>query len=189
MFAVVSSKRQLIYYITFKLICQQLFYFIFAVCFLISRSAVSLTIIPHCAKFVNRFFDIFLFYFYRYWLFSNFHCAHKIKVKREASKISLTCFSSYVREKIRTPDTLVRSQVLYPAELRTHIPFSNIYYITLVKCSQMLMPATGIEPVLYFYNRILSPARLPVPPRRHFPDSAFTKSMEVTGLEPVTLCL
>ena len=27
------------------------------------------------------------------------------------------------------------------------------------------MPATGIEPVLYRYNRILSPARLPVPPR------------------------
>ena len=27
----------------------------------------------------------------------------------------------YVRERIRTPDTLVRSQVLYPAELRTHI--------------------------------------------------------------------
>ena len=26
-----------------------------------------------------------------------------------------------VREKIRTPDTLVRSQVLYPAELHTHI--------------------------------------------------------------------
>ena len=26
-----------------------------------------------------------------------------------------------VRERIRTPDTLVRSQVLYPAELRTHI--------------------------------------------------------------------
>ena len=30
-----------------------------------------------------------------------------------------------------------------------------------------LMPATGIEPVLCFHNRILSPARLPVPPRRH----------------------
>ena len=30
---------------------------------------------------------------------------------------------SYVRERIRTPDTLVRSQVLYPAELRTHILF------------------------------------------------------------------
>ena len=29
------------------------------------------------------------------------------------------------------------------------------------------MPAPGIEPVLYRYNRILSPARLPVPPRRH----------------------
>ena len=29
-----------------------------------------------------------------------------------------------------------------------------------------LMPATGIEPVLCCHNRILSPARLPVPPRR-----------------------
>ena len=28
------------------------------------------------------------------------------------------------------------------------------------------MPATGIEPVRYCYHRILSPARLPVPPRR-----------------------
>ena len=62
-----------------------------------------------------------------------------------------------MREKIRTPDTLVRSQVLYPAELRTHINLSW----------SPRMPATGIEPVLYFYNRILSPARLPVPPRRH----------------------
>ena len=61
-----------------------------------------------------------------------------------------------MREKIRTPDTLVRSQVLYPAELRTHILFVLL----------VAMPATGIEPVLYFYNRILSPARLPVPPRR-----------------------
>ena len=30
---------------------------------------------------------------------------------------------SYVREKIRTPDLLVRSQTLYPAELRAHIIF------------------------------------------------------------------
>ena len=29
----------------------------------------------------------------------------------------------YVRERIRTPDTLVRSQVLYPAELHTQILF------------------------------------------------------------------
>ena len=34
-----------------------------------------------------------------------------------------SCLFPYVREKIRTPDTLVRSQVLYPAELRTHIQF------------------------------------------------------------------
>ena len=80
-----------------------------------------------------------------------------------------------MREKIRTPDTLVRSQVLYPAELRTHI---NLMHFR-------AMPATGIEPVLYRYNRILSPARLPVPPRRH--DAL--ASMGPTGLEPVTLCL
>ena len=36
---------------------------------------------------------------------------------------SLTTREIDVREKIRTPDTLVRSQVLYPAELRTHIQF------------------------------------------------------------------
>ena len=29
------------------------------------------------------------------------------------------------------------------------------------------MPVTGIEPVLCCHNRILSPARLPVPPLRH----------------------
>ena len=31
-----------------------------------------------------------------------------------------TVNSMDVRERIRTPDTLVRSQVLYPAELHTH---------------------------------------------------------------------
>ena len=30
-----------------------------------------------------------------------------------------------VRERIRTPDTLVRSQVLYPAELRTRTLFTE----------------------------------------------------------------
>ena len=34
---------------------------------------------------------------------------------------SLTTREIDVREKIRTPDTLVRSQVLYPAELHAHI--------------------------------------------------------------------
>ncbi len=62
-----------------------------------------------------------------------------------------------MRERIRTPDTLVRSQVLYPAELHTHILFS-------FDMNVISMPVTGIEPVLCFHNRILSPARLPVPP-------------------------
>ena len=48
----------------------------------------------------------------------------------------------------------------------THIFYLLIHYNTLVKCFEW-MPQTGIEPVLYHYNRILSPARLPVPPLRH----------------------
>ena len=52
------------------------------------------------------------------------------------------------------------------------------------------MPATGIEPVLYRYNRILSPARLPVPPRRHtfneitlrYTRVCFANSVELTNL-------
>ena len=63
--------------------------------------------------------------------------------------------SSRVREKIRTPDLLIRSQTLYPAELRTHI-------------NKFSLPATGIEPVREDKSRrILSPVRLPIPPRRH----------------------
>ncbi len=33
-----------------------------------------------------------------------------------------------VHEKIRTPDTLVRSQVLYPAELHAHVLQQSIFY-------------------------------------------------------------
>ena len=31
-----------------------------------------------------------------------------------------------------------------------------------------LVPKAGIEPARYCYHRILSPARLPIPPLRHF---------------------
>ena len=44
------------------------------------------------------------------------------------------------------------------------------------------MPATGIEPVLCHHNRILSPARLPVPPRRQAVNMLFT--MGRGGFEP-----
>lgn len=79
-------------------------------------------------------------------------------------KETLVKFSFYkgfdVREKIRTPDLLVRSQTLYPAELRPHMKLNS----TCNKCS---MPLTGIEPVReYKSRRILSPVRLPVPPPR-----------------------
>ena len=64
-----------------------------------------------------------------------------------------------VGKRIRTPDLLVRSQTLYPAELCPQIFFG--------------MPAIGIEPILCHHNRILSPARLPVPPRGHFDNMKF----------------
>ena len=43
------------------------------------------------------------------------------------------------------------------------------------------MPATGIEPVLYRYNRILSPARLPVPPRRHYSTATYIRKPSLTS--------
>ena len=73
--------------------------------------------------------------------------------------------SSRVREKIRTPDLLIRSQTLYPAELRAHIKLYNKYYYKLAKTSSAGdrdRTGTGGKS-----RRILSPVRLPVPPRRH----------------------
>ena len=51
------------------------------------------------------------------------------KAAKKATKFSLTPSTTAVtRKRIRTPDTLVRSQVLYPAELFAQ----RIYYNTLV---------------------------------------------------------
>ena len=50
------------------------------------------------------------------------HLTGCIKIKK-AQIIRFVLF--YVYERIRTPDTLVRSQVLYPAELHTHILFTH----------------------------------------------------------------
>ena len=75
-----------------------------------------------------------------------------VKRTKKAPRDFSKCFIFMsVGEKIRTPDLLVRSQTLYPAELRPH-----------------KMPQTGIEPVReYKSRRILSPVRLPGPPLRH----------------------
>ena len=43
------------------------------------------------------------------------------RTKKQTRHKALSVSFFNVRERIRTPDTLVRSQVLYPAELRTHI--------------------------------------------------------------------
>ena len=62
-------------------------------------------------------------------VFVLFHFLHHLYQNiKKAWKINFQAFS--VREKIRTPDTLVRSQVLYPAELHVHNSFiaTNIFY-------------------------------------------------------------
>ncbi len=33
---------------------------------------------------------------------------------------------------------------------------------------RLLVPVIGVEPIRYHYHRILSPARLPIPPHRQF---------------------
>ena len=50
---------------------------------------------------------------------------------QKSLKTMFSGFSNYVREKIRTPDTLVRSQVLYPAELHTHIIYIASFHLQL----------------------------------------------------------
>ena len=55
----------------------------------------------------------------------------------------LSCLFAYVREKIRTPDTLVRSQVLYPAELHAHLlvfclPNNECYFTPIYSNCQQL---------------------------------------------------
>ena len=49
--------------------------------------------------------------------------------KKPSSDLMSNKGLSYVREKIRTPDLLVRSQTLYPAELRAHIIFVCLSYL------------------------------------------------------------
>ena len=56
-------------------------------------------------------------------------------------------------------------QLSYEHTLMTGNGLWNYLYYSTV-CKTMQMPATGIEPVRCHHHRILSPARLPVPPRR-----------------------
>ena len=70
-------------------------------------------------------------------------------------------------ERSRTPNLLIRSQTLYPIELRAHI-------IKIMSAEDRNRTGTVVT-----YRRILSPVRLPVPPPRH-------KLERKTGFEPAT---
>ncbi len=52
------------------------------------------------------------------------------------------------------------------AKCSIQLSYTHIYDICITTCS-CEMPATGVEPVRCRHHRILSPARLPIPPRRH----------------------
>ena len=83
----------------------------------------------------------------------------------------------YVGERIRTPDLLVRSQTLYPAELRPHIIYfcihNNMYYY---ECRRPESNRYG-SLVPQDFKSCASAS------------SATPAYMGPTGLEPVTLCL
>src|SRR5690625_540538 len=67
-------------------------------------------------------------------------------------------------ERSRTPNLLIRSQTLYPIELRA-----------------LMVPRAGLEPARrYTLRRILSPVRLPIPPPR------LGNLERKTGFEPAT---
>ena len=58
------------------------------------------------------------------------------------------------------------------------IPFTYGIKIAHPNGWAILMPATGIEPVRCRHHRILSPARLPVPPRRQFNGQRWIRTTE-----------
>ena len=63
---------------------------------------------------------------------------------------------TYAPERSRTPNLLIRSQTLYPIELRAH------YHLDYENGAED-RNRTG---TVVTYRRILSPVRLPVPPPR-----------------------
>ncbi len=61
-------------------------------------------------------------------------------------------------ERTRTSNRLIRSQVLYPIELRAQ----NLVFVKINGAEDRNRTGTVVT-----YRRILSPVRLPVPPPRH----------------------
>ena len=89
-------------------------------------------------------------------------------------------------ERSRTPNLLIRSQTLYPIELRAHNSIIVLYLVIQIKedyfaCAKNLgaedRNRTG---TVVTYRRILSPVRLPVPPPRQ------NLLERKTGFEPAT---
>ena len=87
-----------------------------------------------------------------------------------------------MREKIRTPDTLVRSQVLYPAELHTHIYI--IINIILLLLNARDRNRTGTVSLQQDFKSCASASSATRAYMEWLP-----YQMGPIGLEPMTLCL
>ena len=74
-------------------------------------------------------------------------CALLVETRKKSFPINWKALW-YAAEKIRTPDTLVRSQVLYPAELRPHlccVSQQMIFYRSLDQMSSVFL--TKLKPI------------------------------------------
>ena len=73
---------------------------------------------------------IYLLYIYGFVLAKTAFRKAKTPIKSGFSRTISFLLSSYgAPEGIRTPDLLIRSQTLYPAELLAHITFSKCFYM------------------------------------------------------------
>ena len=86
--------------------------------------------------------------------------------KKPSSDLMSNKGLSYVREKIRTPDLLVRSQTLYPAELRAHIIFVCLSYLCtsatkLIIAQRFLSVNNFFQNFLNYFFKLWWPASLP----------------------------
>ncbi len=108
---------------------------------------------------------------------------HKVSRQKKNLKSFSTFEVSNVREKIRTPDTLVRSQVLYPAELHVHTS-SKYYIFEACKCWRPESNRYGRLVPQDFKSCASACSATPA-----YKDNFTFLIMGPIGLEPMTLCL
>lgn len=100
---------------------------------------------------------------------------------------------SLVRAWPRSTSTIGSSRHIWNVlqrEVKVFLRKETLRNITAIRS---LVQITGLEPVRYFYQWILSPLRLPIPPHLHITCTPYLMCrvhkhmVEITGLEPVLI--